>query len=171
MAEQVAFAPAEVMTDSQQIYVNERINIDSDILNKDEIDKVFARTLTGIAVNKENGVDKIPELLMGNGDMVIFKRGENNEGWFLMQGESLVLQFSLDLDINPGSDKNGESIRIGYIKDGKIVSYVTEKKKNFEYCIEAEQEGIYYPYLVNVSAGNIILDRDGSIRILRDTSG
>lgn len=114
--------------------------------------QLSARSVT--SVETEDTV--IPALQMGNGDLAVLTK-TGGQYWTLNAGEKLTLEFSLDLDACSGSDKEGERLVVGYIKDGQVVEQITEKSQNFSYTIQAQETGSYCFFVKNVSAGNVIL--------------
>jgi len=48
-------------------------------------------------------------------------------------------------------------MEIGYIKNGEVISGLFDKAKEFSYTITADDEGEYYFYAENWSAGFIII--------------
>lgn len=161
LAKETIVAKAQTMSTPDQIE-DARKYLSSNILDREEVEQLFASTLTNVKVNEKSGVEQIPEMILHNGDMVIFTK-EGDAGWDLESGDLMALKFSLNLDINPGSDENGEKITIGFIQNGKITERKTEKSEKFLCEITADETGIYYPFIVNASAGNIILNADGVI--------
>lgn len=161
IAKETSVILAETISESDNAIMITKEKPVSNILEPDEIEQLFANTITNIETTDENP-SVIPSLLMNNGDMVIFVKTDD-AGWCLDSGDTLTVKYSLNLDINPGSDSTGESIAFGFIKDGKIVNKTTEKQKSFCFSIIADTKGYYYPFIMNVSAGRIIVDTDGTI--------
>jgi hypothetical protein len=128
----------------------------NNIINENQLQAINAGSITNIAVNKSNGKYAIPELLTDNGDLVIFTKA-NKSGWHLKAGEQLTISYTLDLKTREQSDKVGEIMEIGYIKNGELITGVAKKQKDFSFSITAEETGEYYFYAENYSASYIII--------------
>jgi hypothetical protein len=128
----------------------------NNIINEKQLQTLNAGSVTNIAVEKNDETYAIPELLTDNGDLVVFTK-KDVSGWHLNKGEQLTIRFILDLKTNKQSDKAGEIMEIGYIKNGEVTTGFTEKKKEFSYTITADEAGQYYFYAENYSAGKIII--------------
>jgi hypothetical protein len=132
--------------------------LNSNIINKNQLQTVRASSVTNIAVTEnDDGKYAIPELLLkNNGGLVIFtKKGDS--GWHLNKGEQLTIRYTLDLKTNKDSDPAGEWMEIGYIKNGELFTSFAKKAKEFSYTITADEMGEFYFYAVNYSAGKIII--------------
>jgi len=130
--------------------------LSSNIINKKQLPTLPANTITNIAVKENNGSYEIPELLTNNGDLVIFTK-TGDSGWHLNKGEQLTIHYELDLKSNMQSDPTGENMKIGYIKNGELISGDLKKAKEFSSTVTADATGEYYFYVENFSAGKIII--------------
>lgn len=130
--------------------------LSNNIINNNQIKTVSPRSVTNIAVKENDGSYEIPELLTENADLVIFTKTDDS-GWHLNKGEQLTIHYEIDLKTNMQSDPIGENMRIGYIKNGEIISKVLKKAKEFSYAVTADSTGEYYFYVENASAGKIIM--------------
>ena len=101
---------------------------------------------------------KIEPLLSGNGDVTVFARG-NGEGWYLKEGQTLTLRYRIDpSEVFGGDVENGETMSVGYICNHTFQSaQLHVKAKEFSYTLRAPEDGVYYFYNENFSAGYIYL--------------
>lgn len=127
--------------------------LESSIVNEEYLQDMNAYSITHISLNDIS----IPKVLFANGDRVIYTK-EGGDGWFLERGEELRLQYTLDLDTNEGSDKNGEIMEVGYIKDGVPTEIMVDKSIEFDVSIQSDSPGEYYFYVQNYSAGYVIIE-------------
>lgn len=139
------------------ILPNKQPNLNSDIINKNQLQTLNAGSITNIALKESNEHYAIPELLLtNNADLVIFTKTEKS-GWHLEKGEKLSIRFNLDLKTSKYSDPAGEWMEIGYIKNGELITSIAKKEKEFSYTITADEVGEYYFYAENLSAGKILI--------------
>ncbi|MFB9274397.1 hypothetical protein [Cohnella cellulosilytica] len=128
----------------------------STIIREEQLQSVNAGSITNIALEEQDGRFLIPQLLTGNGDLVIFTKEEGG-GWELEPGDELSIRFKLDLTHNY-SDPNGEYMELGFIRNGEPIKGSFDKTPSFDYTVTADEAGVYYLYTENYSAGKIIID-------------
>ena len=131
-------------------------DLTSNIIRDNQLRSLNAGSITNIALMEKDNVFHIPQLLTGNGDLVIFTK-EEGDGWDLKKGDKLSIEYSLDLT-NPYSDPKGENMELGFIKNGELIKGSLSKEKSFAYTVTADEDGVYYFYTENYSAGKIIIE-------------
>lgn len=88
--------------------------------------------------------------------MVEYKREGRRVGF--EKGDKLSIEFKLDLTTNSYSDPNGEYMELGFIKNEELIKGFHSKEKSFAYTVTADEDGVYYFYAENDSAGKIIIE-------------
>ncbi|MCD9026428.1 hypothetical protein [Cohnella silvisoli] len=156
IAKEPNYASMEEVPAGTVIETSERRVLISDIINKDKLHTLNAGSVTNIAAAENNGKYAIPELLTNNGDLVVFTKVDES-GWHLNKGDKLSIRFALDIKTNKYSDRTGERMEIGYIKNGVLITGFVKKEKEFSYTITADEAGEYYFYAENYSASYIII--------------
>ncbi|WP_391575070.1 hypothetical protein [Cohnella sp.] len=136
--------------------VNKR-SLNSNIIREGQLQTLNAGSVTNIELEEKDSLFLIPQLLTGNGDLVIFTK-EKGAGWELKKGDKLSIEFNLDLTTNSYSDPNGEYMELGLIHNGELIKGFHSKEKSFAYTVTADEDGVYYFYAENYSAGKIIVE-------------
>lgn len=157
IANEPNYASMQAVPTGTAISPNKKPSLNSDIINKDQLQTLNAGSVTNIALKENKKYYEIPELLLtNNADLVIFTKTEKS-GWHLDKGEKLSIRFTLDLKTSKYSDPAGEWMEIGFIKNGELITSFAKKEKEFSYTITADEIGEYYFYAENMSAGKIII--------------
>ncbi|MFC5406562.1 hypothetical protein [Cohnella soli] len=158
LARQTNYAYMEEAPSGTKTEAYEKRLLISNIIHENQLQSINADSVTNIAVEKDDELFSIPEILTDNGDLVIFTKMDQS-GWHLDKGEKLSIRFNLDLTTNQYSDPKGENMEIGFIRNGELIQAYFEKDKEFSYTITADEAGEYYFYTENYSAGKIVIEK------------
>lgn len=157
MAKEPAVASMKEVPAGATLQPEPERRLESGIIRSDLLQAINAASVTAIPVAAGSaGAYKIPELLTGNGHLVIFTKPEGT-GWRLRQGDTLAIRYELDVQTNAQSDPSGEYMEVGFIRNGEPVKLDVKKARSFAYTLTADEDGDYYFYAENYSAGTIIV--------------
>jgi hypothetical protein len=142
IAKEPNYASMQAVPSGTEIAPFEKPILNSNIINENQLQTINASTVTNIAVTGSHGQYPIPELLTGNGDLVIFTKTDDS-GWYLNKGEQLTIRYTLDLKTNKQSDQAGEYMEIGYIKNGELLTGFFKRPRSFHTPLQQmKQENI-----------------------------
>lgn len=115
--------------------------------------------ISEFTVKEENTVCTTPEIIGTNGSISVFTK-EDGSGWMLNKGQVLTLNF------NKYNSKviEHQTVIIGYVLNGKMVSGKNFSELSGSYKITADESGEYYIYIVNASSDYVAF-KEGSITI------
>lgn len=155
---EIAYAVTEIPGDAEMEPAEEEY-ADNPILSKEALlaadpdGLLKGAEIANIKVTEGDGFWEIPKSYFHNGDMVILTKNED-EGWSLKKGQGLRLQ----LVFTEGSGKSGEGshVLIGTIKNGICEELFLDTKGSYDISVTAEEDGIYYFYIRNSSAGRLV---------------
>ncbi|WP_135553860.1 hypothetical protein [Paenibacillus cymbidii] len=157
LAKEPAVASMKEVPPGATLQPEPKPRLESGIIRPELLQAVNAASVTAIPVAAGSAsAYSIPELLTGNGHLVIFTKPDGT-GWRLHQGDKLTIRYELDLRTNAQSDPNGEYMEVGYVRNGTPVKLDVRKAPSFAYTLTADEGGDYYFYAENYSAGTIIV--------------
>lgn len=146
-------APSLLMDDLDKVS-----QITDGIIQEIEEGALLPDTLTNIALtfDSEKNAWMIPELLTANGFVTIFTK-EDGGGWNLSAGEELKIFCSVGDTAGNDKGTSSKTMEFGYIENHVFREGKVMQKQNFSYTLTAPEDGVYYPYCINCSAGKIYI--------------
>ncbi len=95
-----------------------------------------------------------PEILLVNASPAVLTKPDGS-GWILKPGDS----FSFAFETYPSETVSGQKLHIGFVKNGVLYRGETFSAAAGACEYTAEEEGEYYPYVVNLSSDPLALKK------------